>query len=166
MNERVDEAVAAIERDLRKRKGLGNEWDEIDDETREEIRMIWGGIIETEMGADATDPRELGGAIAGPGGPYDEHSVVFDIKRAVLLEGCEVAILGGVRDGVLDRKPISGLVLRGRINKSDDRVQALYLMNEDGAAGIVTQLIGLASRAGWGHEFVENFQKRLAEMPM
>lgn len=113
-----------------------------------------------------TDPRKLGGSIVGPGGPYDEGAVVIDTTNAVILEACEVAIVGAVRDGVLDEKPISSLVLRGRINKTSDRVQALYLMNEDGAAGIVTQLIGLSSRAGWGPEFLERIRARMAEMPL
>lgn len=114
----------------------------------------------------ATDPRKLGGSISGPGGPYDEDAVVLDTRNAVLLEAAEVALLGPVRKGVLDPKPISALVLRGRINKTDERVQALYLMNEDGAAGIVTELLGLASRAGWGGEFLDRVRKRMDEMPM
>lgn len=114
----------------------------------------------------ATDPRRLGGAISGPGGPYDENSVVFDTQNAVILEACEVAVMGGVRHGVLDPKPITALVLRGRINKTTERVQALYLLNEDGAAGIVTQLVGVASRAGWGHEFLRRVGERMEEMPV
>lgn len=113
----------------------------------------------------ATDPRDLGGAIVGPGGPYDENSVVIDTTNAVILEAAEVAIVGAVRKGVLDPKPISALVLRGRINKTSERVQALYLLNEDGAAGIVTELVGLASRSGWGEEFIERVNARMEEMP-
>lgn len=112
-----------------------------------------------------TDPRKLGGAISGPGGPYAENAVVIDTRNAVILEACEVAIVGAVRKGVLDPKPISTLVLRGRINKTDKRVQALYLLNEDGAAGIVTQLIGLASRAGWGPEFLDRVRERMKDLP-
>ncbi len=115
---------------------------------------------------NASDPRKLGGGISGPGGPYDENAVVLDTNRAVLLESCEVAVLGGIRGGVLDEKPITGLVLHGRINKTDERVQALYLMNEDGAAGIVTELIGVASRAGWGHEFMDRVRERMEAMPL
>lgn len=112
-----------------------------------------------------TDPRRLGGAISGPGGPYDENAVVIDTVNALLLEAVEVAIVGPVRQGVLDPKPISSIVLRGRINKTTERVQLLVLTNEDGAARIVTQLIGLASRAGWGEEFVERVLERMAELP-
>lgn len=117
------------------------------------------------MSDETTDPRKLGGSIAGPGGPYDENSVVIDTTNAVILEAVEVAVVGGVRKGVLDPKPIAALVLRGRVNKTNDRVQALYLLNEDGAAGIVTELVGLEARAGWGQEFVDVVKARLDAMP-
>jgi hypothetical protein len=39
-------------------------------------------------------------------------------------------------------------------------------MNEDGAAGIVSELMGLTSRAGWGEEFKENLEARLDKMPL
>jgi hypothetical protein len=38
-------AVQKIESDISGRKGLGDEWDQIDDETREEIRTGWQNII-------------------------------------------------------------------------------------------------------------------------
>ena len=38
--------VEVIERDLSGRKGLGNEWEQIDDETRDEIRERWRTIIQ------------------------------------------------------------------------------------------------------------------------
>lgn len=113
----------------------------------------------------SSDPRRLGGGIAGPGGPFDEDAVVIDTTNAVILEGVEVCVVGGVRKGVLDSKPIQALVLRGRINKTDERVQALYLLNEDGAAGIVTELIDVAARAGWGREFTDRVVARLEAMP-
>ena len=112
----------------------------------------------------STDPRKLGGGIVGPGGPYDENAVLVDTRNAVILEGTEVAIVGAVRKGVLDEKPIMSLVMLGRINKTDERVQVLYLMNHDGAAALVTELIGLAARAGWGEEFKDDVLARLAAL--
>lgn len=111
------------------------------------------------------DPRLIGGSIAGPGGPFEEDSVVIDTTHSVILEAVEVCIVGAVRKGVTDPKPITALVLRGRINKTDERVQALYLLNEDGAAGIVTEIIDVCARAGWGNEFVDRIVERLAGMP-
>lgn len=118
------------------------------------------------MSGEATDPRRVsGGSISGPGGPYGEDDVVVDVTNAVILDACEVTIVGGVRKGVLDPKPISCLLLSGRINKTTERAHVMFLMNEDGAAGIVTQLIGLASRAGWGDEFMQRVRERMEEMP-
>lgn len=111
------------------------------------------------------DLGHLGGSIAGPGGPYSVGDVVIDTSNAVLLDACEVAVVGGVRGGVLDPKPITALVLRGRVNKSDRRAEVLYLLNEDGAAGIVTELVAVAQRAGWGQEFVDVVLARLERMP-
>lgn len=112
------------------------------------------------------DPRKLGGGISGHGGPYDENAVVIDVRNAVILDGSGVALVGGVRDGVLDHKPIAALTLQGRVNKTTDRVQVLFLMNEDGAAGIIAELVGVMSRGGWGQEFVDRLQKRMKEMPL
>ena len=113
----------------------------------------------------STDPRNIGGGIVGPGGPFDENAVVIDTRNAVILEATEVAIVGAIRHGVLDPKPITALVLRGRINKTSERVQALYLLNEDGAAGIVTELVDVAACAGWGREFTDRVITRLEAMP-
>lgn len=38
-------AVAAIETDIERRKGLGNEWEEIPDEVRADIRTRWVAFI-------------------------------------------------------------------------------------------------------------------------
>lgn len=117
--------------------------------------------------SETTDPRRPGGSISGPGAddPYAENEVVIDTHDAVLLDACEVAIIGAVRGGVLDPKPITALVLIGRINKTTETARILYLLNEDGAAGIVTQLIGVAHRAGWGDEFLERVRERMEAMP-
>lgn len=38
-------AVDAIVRDLSERRGLRQEWDQIDDDVRREIRAVWVSII-------------------------------------------------------------------------------------------------------------------------
>ena len=43
------EAVEQIIHDLRDRSGLGNEWDEIDGSTQDEIRKKWRDIILAEV---------------------------------------------------------------------------------------------------------------------
>lgn len=41
------EAAAKIARDIEDRQGLGDEWDEIDNELQMEIMHEWAGLIET-----------------------------------------------------------------------------------------------------------------------
>ncbi|ACX71163.1 hypothetical protein pZL12.86 [Streptomyces phage ZL12] len=56
--------------------------------------------------------------------------------------------------------PVLAMLLEGRINKSPDRARNLYLMNEDGAAAIVTELMALANRISpeFGDRFVARIQ--------
>lgn len=93
----------------------------------------------------ATDPRSLKGAIAGPGGPHDRHSVVLDTTHAVLLDHVEVCKVEPSRDGVR-QEPVVAMLLSGRVNRSPDRAEVLFLFDIDGAAGIVTELLALAGR--------------------
>lgn len=100
------------------------------------------------------------GAIIG-----DESDVLLDTERAVLLDGMEVCMVGTMA-GVVDARQRGEQVsirlamrLDGRVNKSTDRASVLFLMDEDGAAAIVTELVALASRMG--PEFAERFQERL-----
>lgn len=92
----------------------------------------------------ATDPRPLKGSIAGPGGPRDRHGVVLDARHAVLLDNVEVCAVettsGAQHDDAI------ALQLSGRINRTRDRVDVLFLFDVDGAAAIVTELLALADR--------------------
>lgn len=100
------------------------------------------------------DPRKTGGNIAGPGGPHDHNAVIVDTTDAVLLDSSDVCLVetgGG--------EVVLSMLLEGRINKTTDRARNLYLMNEDGAAALVTELIALAHRIG--PEFGERFTARL-----
>lgn len=155
-----DITASALRRHTRARPDVGPGWREDSSET------LYYSAAWLDGETPNTDPRQLGGAIAGPGGPYGEADVVIDIQDSVLLDSVEVAIMGAVRGSVLDEKPICVLMLRGRINKTEDRAQVLFLLNEDGAAGIVTELLGLQSRAGWSDEFLARIDARLRDMPL
>lgn len=115
------------------------------------------------MAERSGDPRRLGGDIAGPGGPHDEGAVVIDTRNAVLLDAVDVAMV----DNPSDRRRFASLVLSGRVNRAQDRTRVLYLFDADGAAALVSELVGLASREGaeWAAEFQERMQARLAAMP-
>lgn len=104
------------------------------------------------------DPRKSGGDIAGPGGPHDANSVIIDTTDAVLLDHSVVTLMGSPNNP----KPYLAMLLEGRINKTTDRARNLYLMNEDGAAALVTELLALAHRIG--PEFGQRFTARLKHL--
>jgi hypothetical protein len=104
------------------------------------------------------DPRKSGGDIAGPGGPHDADSVVVDATNAVLLDSSTVSLVGSPGES----KPYLAVLLEGRINKTTERARNLYLMNEDGAAALVAELMALAHRIG--PEFGARFTARLEHL--
>jgi len=116
--------------------------------------------------SDHTDPRGLGGDIAGPGGPYDKDAVVVDTANAVLLDSTDVALIAVGRNGTFEEKALA-LLLEGRINKTQDRAKVLFLLNGDGAAALVTELVGVAKREGaeFAADFVVAMEERQKEMP-
>jgi hypothetical protein len=114
-------------------------------------------------GRSYSDPRRPGGGIAGPGGPHDQGGVVIDTRRAVLLETTTVAKVDNPSDG----RTFVALELEGRINRSSERADILYLFDADGAAAIVTELLGFMKRAGGEleAEFMRRFDERAEKMP-
>jgi hypothetical protein len=103
------------------------------------------------------DPRKTGGDIAGPGGPHDRNSVIIDTTDAVLLDSSNVCLMD-----TTSGTPVLAMLLEGRINKTTDRARNLYLLNEDGAAALVTELLALAHRIG--PEFGERLMQRVQHL--
>lgn len=102
-----------------------------------------------------TDPRDIGGDIAGPGGPMDRDGVVFNTERALLPDNLTAAVMHGDEAGDL-----VGLVIEGRVNRSPDRARLLVLLNADGVAAMVVELAGVIGRAaasGASRELVADF---------
>lgn len=91
------------------------------------------------------------GAMVGPG-----EDVVLDTSKAVLLDGLEVCLVGPPQD---QTNAMLAMRLDGRVNKTDDRAHVLYLLNEDGAAAIISELLDLATRIG--PQFAESLMARL-----
>jgi hypothetical protein len=104
------------------------------------------------------DPRKTGGDIAGPGGPHDRNAVIIDTTNAVLLDSQTVSLV----ETPGHPAPILAVLLEGRINKTTDRARNLYLMNEDGAAALVSEVIALAHRVG--PEFGERLMQRVSHL--
>ncbi|GGJ81856.1 hypothetical protein GCM10011583_11650 [Streptomyces camponoticapitis] len=103
------------------------------------------------------DPRKTGGDIVGPGGPRDRHGVILDDRNAVLLDHSTVTLVE-----TANGQPVLAALLEGRINKTTERARTLYLMNEDGAAALVSELLALAHRIG--PEFGERFTARVQKL--
>ena len=59
------------------------------------------------------------------------------------------------------------MILEGCINYGNRRVRQMYLFGADGAAALITQLIGLGARAGgpFARELQIAIDHRWAEMP-
>lgn len=91
----------------------------------------------------STDPRSLGGGIAGPGGPRDRGAVVLDAANAVLLSDVTVCEVDTPQAGT-----VLAMQMSGRVNHTRDQAELLFLLDADGAAAIVTELLALAARMG------------------
>jgi hypothetical protein len=110
-----------------------------------------------------TDPRRSGGDIAGPGGPYERDGVIIDTTDAVLLDFSTVSTVELHRPN--ESEVGFAMMLEGRVNKSSDRSRVVYLLNADGAAALVTELLGLAKRAEniGDRRLADKLRKRLGE---
>jgi hypothetical protein len=97
---------------------------------------------------DMTDPRDLGGDIAGPGGPHDFGGVVLDASKALIVDYQEVC---KIDEGARGRLGFAVLV-SGRINQSEDRAKVMLFESLDGLAALVTEIHAVAERAGVGVE--------------
>lgn len=109
-----------------------------------------------------SDPRSIPGGMAGPGGPHDRGGVVLDARHAVLMDSVEVSTVDPDRGG--RGQSALALVLGGRINQTRDRATVLFLFGTDGAAAIVTELIGVigrASGAAQAAQFVADVMQRM-----
>jgi hypothetical protein len=107
------------------------------------------------------DPRELGGAVSGPGGPFDEGQVIVDTSRAILQDHLEVVKIDNPSDG----REIVAVLISGRINRSIERADVMVMGDLDMLAAFITQAHGLAERMGRQDELHDLCRRRWAEMP-
>jgi hypothetical protein len=101
-----------------------------------------------------SDPRQAGGVMVavGPG----KGETVLDTSQAVLVDDLEVCELA-----TADGRVAMAAFIEGRVNHTEDRVGVLYLVDADGAAAFVSEIVGLAARIG--PDFEEAFLARLGE---
>lgn len=107
------------------------------------------------------DPRELGGDISGPGGPFDFGQTVIDARHAVLMDYLDVV---RIDDWSADEEAFA-LLIQGRIHRTIDRASVMVACNLDALASIVTEIHGVAQRAHQSQEFMALCEKRWREMP-
>ena len=109
-------------------------------------------------------PATSGGDMVDVAGdPYARGGVMLDARGAVLMETIDVSLI----DTDPGTPPAMFLLLGGRVNFETRRVSQAYMFGADGAAGLATQLIALAGRAGGDFlaEFKQAFAERMGELP-
>jgi hypothetical protein len=109
--------------------------------------------------------RNLGKFITDPSSSQD---VLLDMDNAVLLDGMSVCLVNAVA-GLVDKTQRGveenirlAVQLDGRINKSTDRASVLFVMDEDGAAAIISEILALATRIG--PEFAVRLMDRISDL--
>lgn len=93
------------------------------------------------------------------GTPTGDGDALIDTTGAVLLDDIEVVLMGAKHDN--DVEAVICLELAGRINKTSNRDQKLYILGADHAAAICANLVVHASHVGGGYS--EAFVTRLEE---
>lgn len=110
-----------------------------------------------------TDPRKAQGTITGPGGPYDRSGVIIDARNAVLVDHIQVAMVEPTTGGK-PQPPRLAFSIGGRINRTTERSEVVYLTDVTGAAAICADIIGIMARAGI-HDFADQLEKALEAQP-
>lgn len=107
------------------------------------------------------EARSGGDAVLGS--PYGRGDSVLDTRGAVLMDHMDVILV----DTKADELPAMALVIEGRVNYGTRRVKQMYLFGTDGAAGLVSEIVGLAARAGpgFGTDFQADLARRMDELP-
>lgn len=95
------------------------------------------------------------------GSAFGQNDALIDTTDSVLLDSSHVVLIGALRqDGA---ETLLGLELAGRVNKTQRRSSVLYLLNADGAAAIISELLGLAGRVS--PDFLDELLARIAALP-
>ena len=95
------------------------------------------------------------------GTPYGRGDALIDTTDAVLLDDVTVVVLGVAdRDGA---GRAIGMELAGRVNKTSRRSSVLYVFDADGAAAVVSELLGLAARVS--PTFLDDLLARVRRLP-
>lgn len=126
-----------------------------------------------ELVADHDDPRAAGGSAFDAGGPHDRGRVMYDARKAVLVEQFTVSV-AEVKHRGEPQPDVVGLEVRGRINRPpNDEIAAsapaepvniLTLASWDLAAELVAELHALAIRDASSARFTTMVQAAWADL--
>ncbi len=117
----------------------------------------------TEQNHSPADPRKAGGRFAGPGGAHDRNGIVIDATDAVLLDDVQVAMVEPYSDGSA-LLPAVALKLSGRINKTPDRAEIVYLMDVPASGALIVELMALSHRARTSALLLEQVENGMRQM--
>lgn len=99
--------------------------------------------------------RELLGPKCRDGDPN-----FLDAFNAILHESTQAQAIATYIDAQMpSSEPAIALTLGGRINKTEDHADVLYMTNVEGAASIVAELVKAAYQIG-GRDFVDEFLEK------
>lgn len=122
--------------------------------------------ITREMADSPGEPTaDLGGAFADVAGDsFARGSVAIDMRHGILMDTVDVCLVDPEPgEPVANERLLLAMLLGGRVNMRDERSQVLFAFDVDGAAAIITQLLGLARRIG--PQFADLLQKRFDDLP-
>lgn len=104
------------------------------------------------------DPRQAGGQMFDAGGPHTRGAVMFDTRKAIIVEGFDTAVAHPTHKGKPGEDAVA-LTINGRINRPPDHaisaeapkepVSYLNLMDWPAAAQLIVDLQSLAARDGF-----------------
>lgn len=124
--------------------------------------VLYGDLLKGAQPTGIANPSTLGGSMTGDlGDSRARDAVIIDMTDVVLLEGVHVSTVVVGRQGTLAEEA-TYLQLSGRVNKTTRQVQVGFMCPTDGVAGIVTELLAIAERAG--AEMLDDITRRLTEL--
>lgn len=116
------------------------EWKDLGDLERTVAAIVAGAITEAVTPADLADQVEAAIFEAGAVDTAAFTDAPVDVSNAVLLDDVETIV------GLLPGGPALAITLAGRVNHRADRAQVTYLVNGDGAAGLIANIAGSGAR--------------------
>lgn len=111
-------------------------------------------------GEDATGlPSDL---VDVAGDPFARGGVLLDARHAILMEEVDVCLVDSDPSDE-GAEPLLMMLLSGRVNMRDEHAKVMFMFGADGAAAVISQLLGLAARIG--PEFMALLEQRMDDLP-